>query len=214
MADNTHYYGFRWSVAANGGKACPVPERQHVASGQDDQDDSSNSVDLNVGDPVKRISTGGVTLAQTTDAVYGIIVAVAPYWDGTRMTPGNKLPNQTTWGTVEERRSYVYVVPVSAGVWEIDCDDKVTATTLAAYRALIGENAEHTTPGNTALTSADPYLDISGHATTATLSWRIVDVSPTLANEDFSGSYVKLLVQINESQQAGFPASGSIVAGV
>lgn len=215
MADNQHLYGFRWSVAANG-RPMPTPIRCHVASGQDDQDDGSNSVNINAGDPLKMVNTGGVIVALTTNIVYGICVGVHSYYDASTglMKSGKYYPNQTTWGTVESRRGYVYVVPASWGIWEIDVDDKVTATTKAAYRALINENAEFVVPGNTANASADPYLDISGHAVTATLGVRIVDVSPTMYNRDFSGSYVKLLVRFNEIGEPAAPASGSIVAGL
>lgn len=202
MANNTHLYGFRWHSARNGGKEMPAPMRKHVATSQNDQSDgAAASVDLNIGDPVKLVSTGGVTLANTTDAVYGIIVGIAPYWNGTAMTPGKKLPNQTNWGTVESRRSYVYVVPAKAGYWEIDVDEATTFTTEATYRAAIGENVDHTCVGSG--TTADPRIDISGHATTSTLGWRIEDISPSLHNRDFSGTNVKIIVSVNESQEAG-----------
>lgn len=215
MADNVHLYGFRWSVSANG-SAQPYVQRMHVATAQDDVDDSSNSVNINIGDPVKKVSTGGVMVALTTEIVYGIVMGIERYYDASTglMRSGPYYPNQTAWGTVEARRGYVLVAPAAQGIWEIDCDDKVTATTEATYRALVGENSEHVVPGNTSATSADPYLDISLHATTATLGWRIVDISPTQYNRDFSGSYVKVLVRVNESAEAGMPATGSIVAGV
>lgn len=210
MADNTHYYGFRW--ARSNGKPCPSPEWKTVATGQDDQDDGSNSVDLNIGDPVKLLAAGGVGLAVAGDNVYGIIVAVAPHYDSSlgAMKPGNKLPNQTVWGTVEARRSMVGVVPASAGYWEIDVDDATTATTKAAYVALLGSNCDHAVPGNTSETSADPKLDISTTNTTQDNTWRVVDISSTMANKDFSGANVKLIVAINDSQEAGSPATMTV----
>ena len=216
MGDNAHLYGFRWSVSANGAPT-PYVQRMHVASAQNDTNDGAGfSVNINVGDPVKKVSTGGVMVALTTEIVYGIVVGVGQYYEASSglMRSGPYYPNQTTWGTVEARRGYVLVAPAAQGVWEIDCDDKVTATTEATYRALIGENSEHVCPGVSAAASADPMLDISLHATTATLGWRIVDISPTKYNRDFSGSYVKVLVRVNESAEAGMPATGSIVAGV
>ena len=213
--DNVKRYGFRWSIAGNGGKSCPNPLYYTVASGQNDTNDGAGfSVDLNVGDPVKMVNDGGVSLALTTEEVLGIITTISPYWDGTRMVFGNKLPNQTTWGTNEERRSYVGIVPATAGTWEIDCDDKVTATTKTAYELLIHLNTEHVVPGIAAQTSADPMLDISLVNTTNTLIWRIVGISRTLENQDFSGSYVKLLVQINVGEEAGFVATAGAVAGL
>jgi hypothetical protein len=136
------------------------------------------------------------------------------------MVFGPKLPNQTTWGTVEERRSEVLVIPASWGIWEIDCDDTAAAyDTKGEYEAFVGENVTHTVPGGNAsgvapTDSADPYIDISTHATTNTLSWRIEGVSKTLENQDYTGAYVKMLVSVNLSQEAGACASGNAVAGV
>jgi hypothetical protein len=217
MADNTHLYGFRWAFGY-GGKSMPMPIRKHVATAQDDVDDAAVSCAIYPGDPVKLMSTGGVKIALTTEAVYGIVVGIAPYWDGTRMVRGNKLPNATTWGTVEERRSYVYVVPATAGFWEIDCDVSAAAyDTKAEYQAFIGENAEHVVPGGTftgvaPTDSCDPYLDISTHNTTEGLGWRIEDISQTEHNQDFSGEYVKLIVSVNDSLEA--TSAATVVVGV
>lgn len=212
MADNAARYGFRWNSAWNGGKSCPVPIRMTVATGKDHVDDSGNSVDLNIGDVVKIESTGTVTICEDTGSPYGIIVGVHPYWDGTVMKPSSKVPNQNAWGTVEARRPWVDVVPVTAGIWEVDVDDATTATTYAAYIALVGENCNHFSAGNTANTSAAPKLDISSHATTAALDWRIVGISQTAENKDFSGANVKLLVAANTSQLP--TQAATTVAGV
>jgi hypothetical protein len=196
----------------------PQPVRKHVASGQDDVDDAAVSCAIYPGDPLKLMSTGGVKIALTTENVWGICVGIAPYWDGTRMVFGNKLPNATTWGTVEERRSYVYVVPATAGLWEIDCDVSAAAyDTKAEYQALIGENVEHNVLGGTATgmaptDSCDPQLLITGHATTHNLAWRIEDISMTEENQDFSGEYVKLIVSVNESAESRSPTT--MVVGV
>lgn len=200
MANNVHKYGFRWVKGWNGSNNIPQPIRKTVATGQDDQDDGSNSVDLNIGDPVKLVSTGGVALALTTNSIYGIISGIRPYWDGNVMRPRNKLPNQTSWGTVEARRSWVDVIPITSGLWEIDADENTSATTFAAYVAFLGENCNHTVPGNTSATSADPYLDISSHATTAALELRLVGISQSAENKDFSGTNVKLYVAANTSE--------------
>lgn len=210
--DNTHKYGFRWSEAANG-RPCPIPQEKSVATGYAAEADSAGGtdyVDLNVGDPVGLLSTGYIELANTTDLVWGIIVGVKQYYDGTQIVNNPKLPYSTAFGSVFHRRSILYVVPVTDGLWEIDADDKVTATTEALYHAFIGENAPHTCPGSGAGSpggKADPYLDISAHATTAGLEWRIEQISRTFENRDFSGSYVKLIVRSNASQNAGVAAT-------
>lgn len=162
-----------------------------------------------------RLSTGGVTICEGVegaaggDAVYGIIVGVLPYYDAAQnlMVPANALPSDIAWGTVLERQSKLLVVPADAGIWEIDCDDATTATTEAAYQAFIGENCDHTLAGASG-TKLNPRLDISAHGT-ATQQWRIVGISPTVNNRDFSGLYVKLLVKVNEGQQSTFTATGT-----
>lgn len=217
MGDNVHQYGFRWSVAANGGKPCPTPVRHFVASGQNDQNDGAGfSIHLRPGDPVKLVSTGGVTIANTTDAVYGIIVGIGQYYEASTglMRSGPYWPNQTTWGTIESRRGHLLVVPAKWGLWEVDVDDKVTATTYAAYHAFRGENVTHTCAGVAANLSADPRIDVSTHNTTNTLIWRIHDLSSSSYNRDYSGSNVKLIVRVNVSQEAASVAAANVVAGV
>jgi hypothetical protein len=167
-----------------------------------------------------------------TDIPYGIVVGIEPYWsaaDGA-MKRGWYYPNQTAWGTKEERRGYVLVVPAHWGLWEIDCvydwsgEGDVTTVnasfnTEAEFKAAVNKNVDHIIPGSAATgyghpTSADPYLELDTVANTATLCWRIVDVSQSAENADFSGAFQKLIVTVNESQYAGKPATGSIVAGV
>ncbi len=213
MADNTHYYGFR-AYKSRWGGSLPIFKRT-VASGQDHQDDGANSVVLKPGDPVKQVSTGGINIAKTDEDVWGIVAWIGPFWDGTRMTRGTTFPNANTWGTVEARRPEIGVYPADCAVWEIDCDDTAAAyDTYAEYVDMIGENVQHTVPGNTAATTADPFIDISAQATTNTFGWRIEGISDNFSNQDFSGNYVKMLVTVNAYQGAGAPANANIIAGV
>jgi len=182
-----------------------------IATAQDDQDDAAGtSVALGVGDPVIRVATGGVTLSPTTNAVWGVIWGPCIYWDGTTMVQGNYVPNQTAWGAVESRRSMVAVMPAKACYWEVDCDDATTATTRAAYHALIFRNVDHYSTASGG--RADTMIDISGHATTEHFSWTIYAISETKHNRDFSGAYVKLVVAANDSEEAGSAATN--IAGL
>lgn len=220
MGDNAIGYGFRWAKAHNGGKNLPVPEMGIVASGQAfNINGLGQGVYLRPGDPVTRLAGGGFTLCDGLEGagggvvVYGICVGILPYYDATigtsgAMRPTDKLPSGLVYGTNLERQSKILIVPADAGYWEIDCDDKVTATTLAAYQAFQGENCDHTLTGATNAGFAHPRLDISDHGT-ATKQWRISAVSPIVENDDFAGLYVKLIVRINEAQQPGFVATGS-----
>jgi hypothetical protein len=214
MADNTHQYGFRFHSWKNGPVDWVV---RGVATAQNDTDDgAAHSVGLWPGDPVKQVNTGGVTLAITTEACWGIIMGVKQYWDGTVVRKGSYLPNATAWGTVESRRSELYVCPVEAAYWEIDCDDAVTATTRAAYHAFIGENCTHVCPGIAwgSTYKADPKLDISLHAVTNTLVWRIEGISSTKQNRFWDGNYVKLIVSCNQAQRANAPEASEVIDGV
>ena len=214
MADNAAKYGFRWY--AGNPSPCPAPIKVYVATSQDHQDDTSTSCLIRAGDPLKLVSTGGVNIALTTNSVMYICVGLGPVWDGEKMAFRRTFPNTHAWGTNESRRPHLLAVPAKAGMWEIDVDDTTTATTFAAYMAFIGENTEHVVPGSATIDPvgrvARPLLDISLHATTAGLGWRIVGVSDTVENKDFSGANVKLLVTVNESQEAGSAATN--VAGV
>jgi hypothetical protein len=201
--DNAKVYGLRFHKTLSGAQH-PTPIVCPVATGYQGAVNGGGNVDLRPGDIVKQLSTGYVVLAEGSeesggdaDLMFGVIASVRPYWNGTKMTPGNALPGGTAWGTLEERRSEVLVIPMMPDiVWEIDADEATTAATLAAYRAFFGENCDFVnTNGITG--KADPQLDISSHATTA-LSFRLWDVSPTRNNADFSGANVKLLVTANE----------------
>lgn len=215
MSDNTHKYGFRPVKGAYAGASHPKAVRKFVASGYQAQDDGSGfSVDLNVGDPVKLVNDGSIALANTTNSVWGVIVGFGNYYNAAngRMEPTDKLPGGSTW-TGDDQRPWVYVVPTADHqLFEIDVDDATTATTLTAYLALVGENCTHVCPGNSTTKKAEPRLDISLHATTESLVWRIEDVSMSQENQDFSGANVKLIVSCNETQHAGQAATNN--AGV
>jgi len=204
MVDNLALYGFRpFSRRTNA-----TPVWRTVATGQDDRDDAAASVGINIGDPVTQVDTGGVIVCKTTVSPWGIVAAIGPYYDGTRMVYGKALPNQTSWGTVEERRSKVLVWPVEAFIWEVDVDDATTATTYAGYIAFIGENLNHVCVRSG--TKATPKIDISTHATTEDLDWRVEGISPSLYNKDFSGANVKILVSCNDGMWAGMPATSIV----
>jgi hypothetical protein len=216
MADNPVKYGIRWSHTGNGGRNFPQPEVMIVATSQSfDVNGGAANVGLGVGDPVTKLSTGGVGLCDGSEgagggvAVYGVVVGVLPYWNATtgRMEPTNVLPSDVAWGTNLERQSKVLVVRADAGVWEMDVNDNTTATTLAAYQALIGENCDHVLTGASGAARAFPKLDIDPNDP-ATAQWRIAGVSQTAENQDFSGANVKLLLRINEMQGSDFSATG------
>lgn len=212
MADNTHRYGFRW-VGSMDGSCYPKPREFLVASAYAAQV-SATDVDLNIGDPVQfnvgAPGTGFIelaTAAQNPSIFWGVIVGFSNVKVGLPLAGRkfSRLPAGTTW-SLETDASKVLVVPFGRNIWEIDVDDKVTATTLTGYRALVnrcanlGYNLDIT---DTSKPKANPMLDISD-ANDDEGDFRIVGVSGTALNQDYSGSYVKLLVCVNESGEAPF----------
>lgn len=209
MADNRVAYGFRWALAANGGKPMPTPMEFPVITSQAfNINGGAQGVSLRPGDPVRLLSTGGVTLCDGSEgaggslAPFGIVVGIAPYYDVVKgvMVRGNALPSAVAWGTNLANQSKVYVVPIEAGIWEIDVDEATSVTTEALYQACVGENCDYTLTGVSGATAASPKLDISTHATTSTLTMNIMGVSKTLDNQDFTGLNVKLYVRANVIQ--------------
>ena len=207
MADNAHTYGFRFHRSLNGNHMPTIYEKE-IATAYDSEDDTSTNVSLRIGDPLKAVSTGTVALALTTERVEWIAMGFS-YVDATSgvRKVSDRLPNATAW-TNEQDRIKVLCARAKEAIWKIDADDNTTATTAAAYRLLIGENAPHVVPGGTYAGTryADPYLDISLHATTVGLEWRILGWEPRVGM-DLSGANVTLLVQVNDSTEAGSPAT-------
>lgn len=200
---NPFLYGFRYAGMPAGNM--PKPVRCRVASGY--QGSKGGNVHIRPGDPVVRISDGTVTLAAVgNNTVFGIVTAIKAFWNtslnGGALDFGPHLPGGTTY-PAQQYESIVEVMPVIPNVpFRCVVDDAVTATTYAGYIAFIGENVDFaynriTSPN----TYANPKLDISTHATTNTLQWRIQDVvggpGPAI---DFSSTNVELIVTCNNPQ--------------
>ncbi len=202
MADNRHLYGFRFH-STQGGGGRPACIEGIVASGY--AGDHGGSVGITIGDPVDYLATGFMELTNDTatrDTLFGVVmnIANAKVDANSKARPANYLPSGTTY-TLEETTSRLTVAPFSDHIWQLDCDDAVTATTLAAYRALIPENVDMVFSRDTSnpdRPKCNPLLDISTHAATAALMFRLVGVSKTRENADFSGAFVKMLVQLNQ----------------
>lgn len=215
MANNTKNYGFRW-IGNLYGQGIPKPMLMAVDSAINfNVSGNATNLNLNYGDPVRLTANGTVTLAggnensQTSQAPWGVVVGFGPvgFFNGTRMVRQNFLQSGCTYGTSVDRQSQVYVVPFSMGYWEIDADDNVTATSYLAYQAFIGENCDHQNYPNAqgfvnAQLAANPMLNIASHnPATTTLSMRIYAISPNFANQDYTGTNVKLVVGVNKGQE-------------
>lgn len=210
MANNVAMYGFRPWLGADQAIdiECFVADAETIA------DDAAAACDLSPGDPVKLVTTGTVNLAKTTEKVYGVVKAVLGVYDSANGTygPSNRVPVAATGGGLSERRTRVLVTLAKGVVFEADVNDATTATTEAAYLALINENVEHVCvrAARYGAYAAWPKLSISSHAATAGLGWRIVGISKSQHNRDFSGTGVKLLVMVNDSQEPASPATNEV----
>lgn len=213
MSDNAVRYGFRW-VKSRGGSGNMDVRRAWVAtSASFDVSGGAANVVLGEGDPLVQLSDGSATLAvgnETTPSstCLGIVCGIKQYYDTARgvmtaMGPG--VPSDLSWGTNLARQTQVLFVPAQTAVWAIQVDDITTFTTEATYQAAIGENVSHILTGLSGETRAKPKLDISTHATTNTLVWKIIGVSQTAQNQDYSGANVELYVICN------LPSDGAIL---
>ncbi len=201
MADNGHIYGFR-PVKSLHGDALPAVYRCPIASGY--------TGEINVGDPIKRLSTGYWQLATNGAAFDAVVCRIFPFYSTTlgRMTIGTKLPASTTYGTNFERQSFVGAIPAQRTVFEADCDDATSITTYANYLAAVGENVDIVIGDGTSA-AANPLLDISTHAVTNTLTMRIVGISELNFAMDPAGTYFKLYVIPNLTGDAPWTILGT-----
>lgn len=219
MADNQAAYGFRLFRAGAAGTTGPSDTRWPVVSNYASNTPVGTAgVAIRPGDPVNQLASGMVqhitisdgTPTEDTMKCLGVCAGIDPVFNSAKgqfgaMDRFSSLPTGVVYGTNLERQSNILIYEAAAFEFEADCDDNVTATTLAAYQALVGENCAISY--NASAPFANPRIDISTHVTTSE-QLRIVGISPTLANQDFSGANVKLIVRFNLVQNAPFIATG------
>lgn len=218
MADNRHKYGFRYYASNSGADRPPAFEGIIASAYQASVGSGPTSVGVSIGDPVVRLADGTYELAQDTntgDRLYGVIVGIvnAKVDANGKARPASYLPGGTTYA-LEATTSKVMICPFSNHIWEIDVTGGA-ATTLAAYRALMGLNADFVylpDTSNADRPRANPVLDLGSADTTAALQFRLHDVSKTQENQDFSGANVKVLVQLNQGADPMLGTTG--VAGL
>lgn len=206
MANNAALYGARFQYSRGGPNEKVM--RVRVASAYQ-ASPGGVSVDLNVGDPIKKVNDGTIALCAAGDAIFGWVAGIGQYYSaaiGGIVPGGVSLPGGTTYGSVLERQSFVFITPAAGMVFEMDVDDNTTATTEAGYTALIGENCDITINQVSGDTHAYPLVDISDHKT-GTAQLRIVDLARYIP-QDYSGTRVKLLMTTNEVQEAPFQTTG------
>jgi hypothetical protein len=216
--DNPVKYGFRLA-RFRAGYAMSSMDDAFCISGATFAGGSATAASLRPGDPIVRLNSGAVNVAPGTDGtpgdVLGIVVGIKQYLDPSFSNAvtarGNALPSSVAYGSNLELQSKIYYIPAEVAVWRIIVDDATTATTEAGYQALIGENCSHIHTAASGSLLLAPKLDISTHATTATLDWRIVGI-PDRSQQDFSGANVDLEVVCNRPQR--FTGAGTMWQGI
>lgn len=218
MADNPIKYGFRLARYRAGFSMASV-EEAFCISGATFAGGSATAASLRPGDPIVRLSSGAVNVAPGTDGtpgdVLGIVIGVKQYLDPSFSNAvtarGNAVPSSVAYGTNLDLQTRVYFIPAEAAVWRIQVNDNSTATTFAGYQAFVGENCSHIHTAASNGLQLTPRLNISTHATTATLDWRIIGIpDPTI--QDFSGLNVDLEVICNRPQN--FTGAGTMWQGI
>lgn len=222
MADNQSLYGFRLYRASLGnGGGGPVAVPVTVASNYDSTTPVGTAgVGFHVGDVVNQLTDGSVqhvlagdgTTSTITRRPLGVVVGIAPVFNVAKgqfgvMDRFNFLPAGVTYGTNLERQSTLLIVPIEGNTFEVDVKGSAVASTLAGFQALVGANVDLV---YTAVApSAFPTLDsVLANYTTATRQFRVTGVSQSVANQDFTGANVKLLVTGNMIQNAPFFTTG------
>ena len=214
MANRTQY-GFQ-PVRPRAGKSCLQPERWPIASGYQGAIQGGNNVDVNVGDVVKRLATGYLSIAEgsektsynpgTVDAdiPVGVVVGFEPYYNGTDMTPTNKLPGGTTYGTNFERQSFALVVPIENAIWSVAVDaTSASYDTYAEWLAVVGETIDMVNSDGIT-DKAEPELDLATIADASSLNqiFRIFGLDVSRDNRDYDAAGFRLLVTANRFADA------------
>jgi hypothetical protein len=161
------------------------------------------------GTPVIKVSDGTVAIGAGTSVVLGIIDSIVQYRNADGVVQkfgagGGYLPATTPTWTAYEDRTIVNVIPCLPGVFfAVPCDDATTFTTLAGLQAAVWENCDGNATAftaNTALGLGTFGLDISTHAVTNTLQWRIVGIMDSVGNDPAGGANYEVIVECNLPQ--------------
>lgn len=185
MANTDAPFGFKPVRHRSGAPYSGSATRYHVAAGETNN--------IFIGDPVKLTGTGGelnegglragVELAAAGDTLIGIVVGFE------NLTSDNLSRTYRPAST----EGYLLVVDDPEVLFEVQEDSDGGALAVAN----IGQNINHVAgTGNTLTGTSASEIDSSSAATTATLSFRIVGLSPRVGNA--VGNQAKWLVAIND----------------
>ena len=221
---NTHRYGFRYLRELWGGGDTPTVEVLPIASGYQ-PNNGAVSVNLNIGDPVTKLETGAIELAQpgsgaatTTERVYGIVVGFPRVLIGGGVRPNAFYPGGTVYGSglaPYNLQTLCAVIPVVGREWEI-CTSAAGGGSLDSYeewQAAVGAvatfvySAINTTSSNP---KANPMLLASSlsDADANTLQLRVQGIGRIDDMQDFSLADVCVRVVFNAVQESPIITAG------
>ena len=225
MANNQHFYGFRFFRSLSGTdtpQVFTVPIASAYAPNTGVDGSGGTSVNLNIGDPVQFVDGGTVRLVQpgqaTTsavldDATFGIIVGFPRVKLDGACKPSSYYPTGTTYngGIAGAEATLVSVVPVKDNIFEVDLGTAPGSSydTAAEYAATVGKGAHFTysviTSGVRGAPKANPLLTFAAiDSTTGFRQLRIVGMSKLGDTQDFTGNAVRMQVMFNAAQLAGY----------
>lgn len=202
---NLTLHGFRYAFSAVCGE--PQKFKRELAN--------NYATAIGIGDVIIQVSDGTVGIAGATDEPFGVVVGCWYTRAGESLPrPAITIPANTTFTptTVGSRQaSVVEFIPAIPSVHFFEADADTTTTDIATAIGYIGENTqtEVTTAADAVLGSRE-MLDISDHATTESLPWRLVDIVryPGVA---YDAARVKYIVTANHS---GWPSAATNRVGI
>ncbi len=211
---NTHVYGFRFFRSISGGGDCPQIMTSPIASGYAPVTvfGAGTAVNLNIGDPIRRLVDGSVIIAQAGqisdgtdngDYVSGVVVGFPRVTVGGAVRPGSFYASGTTYtgGLGSDTATLVAWIPVEGNIFEIDAAAVVGAGTKNAALAVVGGTANYT---YTVLTSgigqpkANPMMGTPSTNSANIQQLRIVGLGKKNDVMDFASANVAFQVMFNE----------------
>jgi hypothetical protein len=168
---NYPFTGLKWYRSSGGASEQPATFEGFVAS--------AYGTALYVGDPVSRQSDGSYAASAAGAGSSGVISRILRYKDsaGFVRTNAKYIPASITW-TAWQERTLIEIIPCKENMF-VACADEAL-TTQAAADAYCGENVDLVIGTADAGLGLSAYrIDISTHATTNTLTWRLISMLPT-----------------------------------
>lgn len=217
---NPHRYGFRFLKNRWGGDT-PEITTGFLASGYQPSN-GAVTVNLNIGDPVKRLDSGAFALAtpgeldddDADERVFGVVAGFPQVLINGAVRPNAYYPSGTVYGSNLDAQTLVQVIPAEGAVWEIDTATTSSSfDTKAEFQAIIGSvarivySAINTTTVNP---KANPFIELSFGESTIVRQLRVVGLGRGFEQYDLTLANVPLQVTFNQVQASPWRTAGSL----